>query len=84
VIRPVVITIDVLAVRGLNAAQARALGSALERELTRLVTAHGLADRAASAEPVPSVAIRGVDVRADLPDRAGGAVARAIYEGLAR
>lgn len=80
---PVTITIDVLAVSGLDRAQARAFGRALERALTALVGASGLPHAAASAGVRPSMALAGIAVRADQPEQAGEAVARAIYRGLA-
>ena len=79
--RPVTVTIDVLAVTGLDAAQARAFGDALERELTRLLARPQqewtLRDGATPA------AAGDIAIRADRPDRAAGLVARAIYRRVA-
>ena len=77
----ITVTIDVLAVSGLNAVQAAAFGRAIERTLAELVAAGGL--------PVSGVAARadlslgGIVIRAAEPRQGGEAVARAIYRGLA-
>lgn len=80
---PVIITIDVLAVSGLDAWQARVFGDALETELARLVAAGGVPARITASGGLSSMALGGITVGADRPDRAGSAVARAIYQGLA-
>ena len=79
--RPVTVTIDVLAVSGLDAAQARAFGAALERELTWLL-ARPQAEWPARDDAAPA-ASGDIAICADRPDRAAGLVARAIYQRVA-
>ena len=55
---PVIITIDVLAVSGLDAWQARVFGDALETELARLVAAGGVPARITASGGLSSMALR--------------------------
>ena len=80
--RPVTVTIDVLAVAGLDAAQARAFGDALERELTRLMTAGGAVPERHGRDAGPA-ASGDIALRTDRPDRAADLIARAIYRRVA-
>ena len=76
----VIITIDVLAVSGLDAAQAAAFGRAIERTLTELVASGGLSP--GDGQPRADLLLSGIAIQPNEPRQGGEAVARAIYRGL--
>jgi hypothetical protein len=59
----------------------RALRAALEAELTRLLTAGGVAPGLRSGGAVPSIAVPSISVDGD-PARLGRSVAQAVYAGM--
>ena len=81
---PVRITIDVVSVAGFDATQAAAFGRALEQSLTRLIETRGLPVTAAATADRASIQLEGQGIRADRPERACEAVARAVYRRLER
>jgi hypothetical protein len=82
--QPVTITIDVLSVEGLDAAQAHRMGSALESELGELIRSDGFA-RGLSASGWPAhLTLEGLAVTAARPEQTGRQLARLLYRRLAR
>jgi len=81
--RTIAITIDVLAVSGLDAAQARVFGDSLERALTELIRTQGLPPVSAAGIVRGSIAVQDIGVRDGNPVQTADAAARAIYRGLA-
>ena len=59
--------------------------AAVERELTRLLTAHGLAHELQSGGAVPQVRANGLQLaNATHPTRLGQQIAQSVYSGLGR
>ena len=81
--RAIAITIDVLAVSGVDAAQARVFGDSLQRALTELIRAQGLPAVSNAGTVRGSIAVQNIGIRAGNPAPAADAAALAIYRGLA-
>jgi hypothetical protein len=81
--RAIAITIDVLAVSGVDAAQARVFGDSLQRALTELIRTQGLPAVSNAGTVRGSIAVQDVAIRAANPAQAADAAALAIYRGLA-
>jgi hypothetical protein len=81
--RAIAVTIDVLAVSGVDAAQARVFGDSLKRALTELIRTQGLPPVGDAGVVRGSMAVHDIGVRETHPAKAADAVARAIYRGLA-
>lgn len=81
---PVRIAIDVMSVSGFDAAQAAAFGRAFERALAQLVERHGWPGAGPGGDLRDSLRVDGVSIRGGQPERAGEAVARAVYRRLDR